>query len=78
MAATTCRSSPPPWPSCRRAATRKWPVKTRFGYHIILLEDTRPVEFPPYDQVKDRVQQEMMKQARDKKIEELRAAAKVE
>jgi peptidyl-prolyl cis-trans isomerase C len=53
-------------------------VKTRFGYHIILLEDTRPVEFPPYDQVKDRVQQEMMKQARDKKIEELRAAAKVE
>ncbi len=54
------------------------PVKTKFGYHIILLEDTRPLEFPPYDQVKDRVQQEMMKGQRDKKIEELRAAAKVE
>jgi peptidyl-prolyl cis-trans isomerase C len=56
----------------------KVPVKTRFGYHIILLEDVRPVQFPPYDQVKERVQQELMKQARDKKIEELRAAAKVE
>ena len=56
----------------------KAPVKTRFGYHIILLEDVRPIAFPPYDQVKDRVQQELIKQARDKKIDELRAAAKVE
>ncbi|HXX11648.1 MAG TPA: peptidylprolyl isomerase [Burkholderiales bacterium] len=56
----------------------KTPVKTRFGYHIILLEDVRPIAFPPYDQVKDRVQQELIKQARDKKIDELRAAAKVE
>ena len=56
----------------------KQPVKSRFGYHIILLEDTRPVEFPPFDQVKDKVAQEMLKQARDKKIDELRAAAKIE
>jgi peptidyl-prolyl cis-trans isomerase C len=56
----------------------KEPVKTQYGYHIILLEDTRPVEFPPFEQVKDRVAQEMMKQARDKKIDELRAAAKIE
>ena len=56
----------------------KVPVKTRFGYHIILLEDVRPMAFPPYDQVKDRVQQELIKVARDKKIDELRAAAKVE
>jgi peptidyl-prolyl cis-trans isomerase C len=56
----------------------KQPVKSRFGYHIILLEDVRPVSFPPYEQVKERVQQELIKQARDKKIEELRAAAKVE
>jgi peptidyl-prolyl cis-trans isomerase C len=56
----------------------KEPVKTRFGYHIILLEDTRPVEFPPFDQVKDRVSQEMLKQARDKKIDELKAGAKIE
>ena len=56
----------------------KVPVKTRFGYHIILVEDVRPIQFPPYEQVKERVQQQLMKEARDKKIEELRAAAKVE
>jgi len=56
----------------------KVPVKSRFGYHIILLEDVRPVQFPPYEQVKERVQQELIKQARDKKIEELRAAATIE
>ena len=56
----------------------KEPVKTRFGYHIIMLDDTRPVQFPPYEQVKDKVQQQLLAQARDKKIEELRAAAKVE
>jgi peptidyl-prolyl cis-trans isomerase C len=56
----------------------KEPVKTRFGYHIIMLDDTRPMQFPPYEQVKERVQQELLKQVRDKKIEELRAAAKVQ
>jgi peptidyl-prolyl cis-trans isomerase C len=56
----------------------KQAVKSRFGYHIILLEDTRPVEFPPFDQVKDKVAQEMLKTVRDKKIEELKAAAKIE
>jgi len=56
----------------------KVPVKTRFGYHIILVEDVRPIQFPPYEQVKERVQQQLMKEMRDKKIEDLRAAAKVE
>ena len=54
------------------------PVKTRFGYHIIMLDDTRQMEFPPYEQVKEKIQQELLKQARDKKIQELRTAAKVE
>jgi peptidyl-prolyl cis-trans isomerase C len=56
----------------------KQPVKSQFGYHIILLEDTRTAQFPEYEQVKDRVQQEVLKQTRDKKIDELRSAAKVE
>ena len=25
------------------------PVKSQFGYHVILLEDTRPIEAPPLD-----------------------------
>jgi peptidyl-prolyl cis-trans isomerase C len=56
----------------------KKPVKTKFGYHIILLEDVRPVQFPPLDQVKDRISQQMLAQKRDKEIEALRAGAKIE
>ena len=56
----------------------KAPVKTRFGYHIIMLDDTREMQFPPFEQVKDKIQQQLLTQLRDKKIEELRAAAKVE
>ena len=56
----------------------KKPVKTKFGYHIILLEDVRPVQFPPLDQVKERISQQMLAQKRDKEIEALRAGAKIE
>jgi peptidyl-prolyl cis-trans isomerase C len=56
----------------------KQPVKTKFGYHIILLEDVRPVQFPPLEQVKDRISQQLLAQKRDKEIEALRAGAKIE
>jgi peptidyl-prolyl cis-trans isomerase C len=64
--------------SLPKGSYTKVPVKTRFGYHIILVEDVRPIQFPPYEQVKERVQQQLIKEMRDKKIEDLRAAAKVE
>jgi len=53
-------------------------VKTQYGYHIILLEDVREMQFPPFEQVKDRVEQQMLAQKRDKAIEALRTASKVE
>lgn len=31
------------------------PVQTRFGYHVIQLVEVRPLQPPPFDQVKDRV-----------------------
>jgi hypothetical protein len=43
-----------------------------------MLDDVREMQFPPYEQVKDKIQQQMLTQLRDKKIEELRTAAKVE
>ncbi|RZL39091.1 MAG: peptidylprolyl isomerase [Rubrivivax sp.] len=33
------------------------PVKSQFGYHIIKLEDVRPVTFPAFDDVKARIKQ---------------------
>jgi peptidyl-prolyl cis-trans isomerase C len=53
-------------------------VKTKYGYHIIMVVDIRDMQFPPYDQVKARIEQELMTKKRDKAIEALRASAKIE
>jgi peptidyl-prolyl cis-trans isomerase C len=53
-------------------------VKSQYGYHIIKLEDVREMQFPPFEQVKERIEQQLLAQKRDKTIEALRTAAKVE
>ena len=54
------------------------PVRTRFGFHIIQLDDVRPVNFPPLAQVSQQIQQRLIGQKVDTLIRELRAKAKIE
>ena len=54
------------------------PVKTQFGYHIIRLEDTRTAQFPSYDEVKDKVKQQMEQVKLQEYQEKLRKAAKTD
>ena len=54
------------------------PVKSQFGYHVILLEDTRPIEPPPLEQVKPQLSQQLQQQNVKKHFEALKAAAKIE
>lgn len=54
------------------------PVKTQFGYHVILLEDTRKPEPPPLDAVKAQLQQQMQQKALGDYIQSLVSSAKVE
>jgi peptidyl-prolyl cis-trans isomerase C len=54
------------------------PIKTQFGYHVILLEDTRPKIFPPLDQVKQQLQQQIQQQNVQKLFDDLKAKAKIE
>jgi peptidyl-prolyl cis-trans isomerase C len=54
------------------------PVKTQFGYHVILLEDSRPVAPPPMEAVKPQLSQQLLQQSVKKKLDELKAAAKIE
>jgi peptidyl-prolyl cis-trans isomerase C len=54
------------------------PVQTRFGYHIIMLEDVRPVKFPALNEVRARVSQQITQQRIDELVKSLRAKAKVE
>jgi peptidyl-prolyl cis-trans isomerase C len=54
------------------------PVKSQFGYHVILLEDTRPIEPPPLEQVKPQLSQQLQQQNVKKHFDALKAAAKIE
>ena len=54
------------------------PVKTQFGYHVILLEDTKPVEAPPLEDVKPQLTQQVQQQNLRKQLDSLKAAAKIE
>ena len=53
------------------------PVKTDFGYHVIKLEDTRPLKAPPFDEVKGQLKQRLEQQRVEKHIAELRNKAAV-
>ena len=53
------------------------PVKSDFGYHVILLEDVRPLKAPPFDEIKPQLQQRLQQQKVEKHMMELRAAATV-
>jgi peptidyl-prolyl cis-trans isomerase C len=54
------------------------PVQSRFGYHVILLEDVRQTRFPALAEVKPRIQQQLTQNKVDELIRGLRAKAKVE
>ena len=54
------------------------PVKSQFGFHIIKLEETRPAQFPAFDDVKGQIMQRMQQQKVAEFQEELRSKAKTD
>ena len=56
----------------------KTPVQTQFGWHVIRLEDTRPVAPPAFESVKDRLAPIVQNRQVREYIESLRKVAKVE
>jgi len=56
----------------------KAPVKTRFGYHVIKLEDKRQSEAPPFEKVKPRLTQMVKQRKAQEYIQGLKEDAKIE
>ena len=54
------------------------PVRTRFGFHVIRLDDVRAVTIPPLADVKPRIQQRLAQLKVEQLVRDLRAKAKVE
>jgi peptidyl-prolyl cis-trans isomerase C len=54
------------------------PVKTQFGYHIIKLEDVRQAQFPAFDEVKDKIKDNIRAEKVREFQEKLRKSAKTD
>jgi peptidyl-prolyl cis-trans isomerase C len=54
------------------------PVKSQFGYHVILLEDSRANPVPTLEQVKPRLTQQVQQENLKKMLDEMKAKAKIE
>ncbi len=56
----------------------KEPVQTRFGWHVVQLEDVREIPPPDFEQVKDRLREVVQRQRIQRYLQELLAKAKIE
>ena len=54
------------------------PVKSQFGYHVIILDDSRPLAVPALDDVKGPLTQQLQQQNLKKTFDDLKAKAKIE
>lgn len=61
----------------KKGAHSKTPVKTQFGWHVIKLEDTRKMEPPKFDDVKQQIAASVNKQRLQEYVEQLRKKAKI-
>jgi peptidyl-prolyl cis-trans isomerase C len=62
----------------KKGEITKAPVQTRFGWHIIKLEESRKLDFPEYDKIKERIAGQLQQRVIAKLVKELAATAKVE
>ncbi len=56
----------------------KTPVKTEFGWHVILVEDRRTKKPPTFDEAREQVSRLLARGIVEAKVKELRGAAKIE
>lgn len=54
------------------------PVKTQFGWHVILVEDQRNLKAPSFEEIKEKLRITLTKQALQAYVEQLREDATVE
>ncbi len=64
--------------SMQKGQTTTAPVKTDFGYHVIRLDDIRPLQVPPFTELKDQFRQRAQQQQIQKMVMDLRGKAKIE
>jgi len=56
----------------------KAPVQTQFGWHVIILDDSRESTPPPFADVKDRIKMLLVNQKMQQHVEAMRSTASIE
>lgn len=54
------------------------PVRSKFGYHVILLQDSRPIVVRPLEQIKPELTQQLQQRNLTKFLDDVKAKAKIE
>jgi peptidyl-prolyl cis-trans isomerase C len=54
------------------------PVKTQFGWHVIKVEEKRTKPIPPFEEMKEQVDQYLTRKAQQDLVLKLRQEAKIE
>ena len=62
----------------QKGQTTATPVKTDFGYHVIRLDDVRPLTVPPFAELKEQFRQRAQQAQIQKLVLDLRQKAKIE
>jgi peptidyl-prolyl cis-trans isomerase C len=62
----------------QKGQTTAAPVKTDFGWHVIRLDDVRPLKVPAFEELKEQFRQRAQQQQIQKLVGDLRQQAKVE
>jgi peptidyl-prolyl cis-trans isomerase C len=62
----------------KKGETTSAPVKSEFGFHVIRLDDVRPMKYPAYEEMKQNFQQRAQQEQIQKLIQDLKSRAKVE
>jgi peptidyl-prolyl cis-trans isomerase C len=61
-----------------KGRTSETAVRTRHGFHIVRLDDTRQMQVPDYEQIRSQLQQRMLQQKIETYLRDLRAKARIE
>jgi peptidyl-prolyl cis-trans isomerase C len=61
----------------KKGETGKNPVKSDFGWHVIKVEDSRPLKIPPFDQIKPNIRQLVQQEKIDAMVKDLKDKGKV-
>ena len=64
--------------SLKKGEYTKTPVKTDFGYHVIQVEDVRPMKVPTFAEIKELFRQRAQQEEIQQMVMELRQKAKIE